>query len=56
MDGRLMENNLKEAGITRDALQAELAAVGLRSPEDVFFAMLDSIGRLRIQARSGGKS
>ncbi len=55
MDGKLMENNLKEAGISRDALEQELAALGLKSPGDVFFAMLDSLGRLRVQAHSGGK-
>lgn len=56
MDGRLMENNLVEAGLTYDALQAELAALGLRSPSEVFFAMVDSVGKLRVQARSGGAS
>ncbi|MGI6148505.1 MAG: DUF421 domain-containing protein [Firmicutes bacterium] len=55
MDGRLMENNLIEAGLTRDALQQELAANGLMSPKDVFFAMLDSVGKLHIQPRSGGR-
>lgn len=54
MDGRVMDNNLKEAGMSQASLEEELSKKGLK-PKDVFFAMLDSKGNLFVQARSGGK-
>src|SRR5690554_3908999 len=51
MDGRVMDNNLKEAGMSQASLEEELSKKGLK-PKDVFFAMLDSKGNLFVQARS----
>src|SRR5690554_2359308 len=52
MDGRIMDNNIKEAGLNQESLEAKLAEDGLK-PKDVFFAMLDSRGDFVVQPRSG---
>ena len=47
-----MDNNIKEAGLNQESLEAKLAEDGLK-PKDVFFAMLDSRGDFVVQPRSG---
>ncbi|MGQ9779055.1 MAG: DUF421 domain-containing protein [Bacillota bacterium] len=46
IDGRVIRENLARAGLDEQWLRGELAKFGFAGPEEVFFASLDTAGRL----------
>ncbi len=46
IDGRIKKENLKQAGLNEKKLQEELANRGIKRAEEVFFASIDTRGRL----------
>lgn len=53
IDGDLIESNLKRANTDRAKLEKELKKAGVNHLKDVFFASLDSNGKLFFQIREG---
>jgi uncharacterized membrane protein YcaP (DUF421 family) len=54
-DGEVNYKNLAKAKLDIAWLQTELSKLGINSPEDVFFASLDSSGQLYCQKKLGVK-
>lgn len=48
-DGKIIKRNLKELGLSKEWLDNQLKVVGVKSPEDVFYAEVQSNGQLYIQ-------
>lgn len=55
-DGKVQDRALAAAGLDRAWLDRELAARGIRSPCDVFFASLDTQGRLFVQEKERSRA
>ena len=54
IDGRILENNLKKAGKDKKWLERELGKEHIESAKDVFFAYIDSSGKLNFQVSEKG--
>ena len=48
-DGKIIKRNLKELGLSKEWLDNQLKVVGVKSPQDVFYAEIQSNGQLYIQ-------
>lgn len=56
LDGSIMKENLKDANVTEDALIKELeTSYGIKDVKDVFYAGLDSTGRLYVSKKNTDK-
>ncbi len=55
LDGRIMHENLKILNLTLEDLEKELKKSGVGSLKDVFFASLDTQGKLFLQMKSSAK-
>ena len=51
IDGDLVPQNLEKANLDKNTLEMELNQIGIRSIKDVFFASIDSEGKLFCQAK-----
>lgn len=56
MDGQVLTDNLKKVQLDEAWLRAELKKFGIKRPKDVFFASLDTSGKLYYQLKSKQKS
>ena len=54
MDGKLLKENLKNSDVTEQELLERLQSMGIRDPEEVFYAGLDSSGQLYISKGEDG--
>jgi len=56
MDGKVMKDNLEKINLNEDWLKTELKKFGINDIKKVFFASLDTAGKLFFQqkAKSGG--
>jgi uncharacterized membrane protein YcaP (DUF421 family) len=52
IDGRVLEKNLAKVSLSVDWLRAELRKFGITDWNDVFFASLDTEGKLFYQAKT----
>ncbi|NLJ74849.1 MAG: DUF421 domain-containing protein [Firmicutes bacterium] len=52
MDGQVLNDGLNQACLTEAWLRTELAKFGIKSPKDVFFAVIDTEGKLFFQPRA----
>jgi len=55
IDGRILNNNLKLAGKDRKWLDHELGKKHINSPDEVFYAYMDSSGKLNVYRRGEGE-
>ncbi len=51
IDGDLVPQNLEKANLDKNTLEMELNQIGIKSIKDVFFASIDSEGKLFCQAK-----
>ncbi len=51
IDGELVSSNLKKTGLSKEVLEMELKKIGIRSIKEVFFASIDSDGKLFCQSK-----
>jgi uncharacterized membrane protein YcaP (DUF421 family) len=56
IDGDLITENLKRVNLDKDTIEMELNKIGIKSIKDVFFASVDSDGKLFCQAKEKNKS
>jgi len=49
VDGKVVESNLKELGLSNEWLEKQLLGAGVYSPQDVLYAEIQSDGQLYIQ-------
>lgn len=54
IDGEVMEENLKGAGLDKDWLRSQLAAARIADPSMVFYAGVDNSTKIYISARNRG--
>lgn len=51
IDGELVSSNLKKTGLSKEVLEMELKKIGISSIKEVFFASIDSDGKLFCQSK-----
>ena len=55
MDGEILEENLKDAGLDENWLAGRLQAQGTGNNRDVFYAGLDTAGNLYVSLKKSGR-
>ena len=57
IDGNIMYENLKDAGLDEDWLMGQLKGMGIENAKDIFFAALDTSGSLYVsKGTTGGEN
>lgn len=55
IDGKVMEENLRTAGLDTAWLLLQLGSKGLNSPEEVFYAGVDNLKNIYVSAKNSGE-